>query len=534
MKRTVHIILSLLLCLALMGCGATASAAGTEKTTASAAVQTVLEEETPEADTAITLSDAGIKTEGSGVTVSGSTVTVTAEGTYLISGSLTDGQIVVDALDAKVVLVLDGVDVTSKGSAALYVAEADKVTLFLTDGSENTLSSTGEFTDPAGEIDAAVFGKDDITVRGSGALTVSCETGHGIVSKDDLEIKNGTITVTAAKKGLSGNDSVEISGGVITVTSGKDAIHAENSDDASLGNVLISGSSVTLTAGSDGVDASGAVTVTGGSVTVSAADDGVHAEGDFAISDGSLIVKKSYEGLEGKTVTVSGGTVSVTATDDGVNATAGSVSGGFGWGGEFAAQSGVAVTISGGTLSINAGGDGIDSNGDLYVSGGTVYVDGPTNSANGAIDYNGAGVITGGVVVATGASGMAAGFGSDSTQGSIFYNLSSAQSGTVTLKDESGSVLVSFTPTKSYQSVVVSAPGMTSGGTYTLTAGSFSETITLNGTVWSNGGGMMGGMGGMMGGFPGGQGGETPSGTPPTVPGGSGVFPGQGGFGGRR
>ena len=551
MKKITSFILAAVLCLSFVGCSQAAAVAGTksggdvvssptpeESKSASAAAavdnkdasadektQTAESEEAPEAQTVVTLSDKGIAVQGTGAAAEGSTVTVTAEGVYRITGSLSDGQIAVDAKDAKVVLILDGVDVTCSGSAALYVAEADKVTLFLAEGSENALTSEGEFTDPEGKIDAAVFAKDDLTVKGTGTLTVRCETGHGIVSKDDLKIKSGSVTVTAAKKGLSGNDSVEIEGGSITVDSGKDAIHAENADDASLGNVTISGGTLDLVSGSDGIDASGSVTVEGGTLAIRAADDAVRTDGTLSVSGGELTVIGCYEGLEASVIEISGGVVDITASDDGINATSGSSSSsGWGWGGEFAPQSGVAIRISGGTVTVNANGDGVDSNGDLYVTGGMLYISGPTNNGNGAIDYNGTGSVTGGTVIAAGAAGMAENFGSSSTQGVILYNLSSAQSGgtTVTLSDDSGKVLASYTPEKSYQSVVVSAPGMESGGTYTLTCGSVSETITLSSAVWSNGGqgGMMGGPGGMPG-FPGGNQGDS---------GQTGGFGGPGGF----
>ena len=123
---------------------------------------------------------------------------------------------------------------------------------------------------------------------------------------------------------------------------------------------------------------------------------------------------------------------------------------------------------------------------------------GPTNSGNGALDYAGTGTITGGVLIAAGSTGMAQNFGSDSTQGSILYNFSSEQSGgtSVTLTDGNGNVLASFTPEKQFQSVVVSAPGVVSGGTYTLTVGGESVTIEMTGTTYSNASsGMNGGAG---------------------------------------
>ena len=173
-------------------------------------------------------------------------------------------------------------------------------------------------------------------------------------------------------------------------------------------------------------------------------------------------------------------------------------------------------------MKVNAGGDGLDSNGDLTISGGIIYVSGPTNSGNGALDYNGTGSITGGTLIAAGSMGMAQSLTPNGNQGVILLNLSSVQSGgtIVTVEDEKGNVICSFTPEKYYQSLVISAPELENGGTYTIRCGSVSETVTLSSLSYSNGGGMMGGFGGGQGGpgqggFGGGQGG-----------------PGQGGFGG--
>ena len=509
-KRISLFFLILLFCFSLAACGVTAAAADREdgaEETAEDAVELVLSDRT-------------------------GSVTATEEGVYHVTGSLSDGQIVVDAPDAKVTLILDGVDITCEGSAAIYVAEADKVTLSLAAWSENVLASRGEFADSADEgIDAAVFGRDDITVRGEGSLAVTSETGHGIVSKDDLKIKGGTVTVTAAQKGLSANDDLEISGGVITVNSGADALHAENGDDASLGNIRITDGTLLLTSGSDGMDATGTVTLEGGSVSISAADDGIHSKSTLSVTGGALLIARSYEGAEAKVILISGGSVTITASDDGLNATAGSTDSGWGGrGGDFAAQSGVELRISGGSVLVDAGGDGVDSNGDLTITGGTVYVSGPTNNGNGAIDYNGSGTISGGVVIAAGSAGMAETLSAAGSQGVILYNLSSAQSGgcTVTLTDSSGTTLAQFTPSKDYQSVVVSAPGLAAGGTYTLLCGDLSESVTLSALNWSNGGGM-GAFGGQA---PGGFGGQAPGGFGGQAPGG---FGGQapGNFGGQ-
>lgn len=520
--------------------------------------------------TDITLSDSTASCSDSSVTVADGSVTITKAGTYKFSGTFT-GQIVVNAGDSdKVQLVLDNASITKEGSAALYIINADKVFVTTVKGTENTLSSTGEFasSDDATNVDGAIFSKSDITFNGSGTLNVKCESKHGIVTKDDLKITGGTYNITSASQGLSGKDSVRIAGGNITVTSGTDGIHSENTDDTEKGYVYISGGTLNITSGKDCIDASGTVdikdgaftfkagggssekttgdstesykgikadgvltisggtfdidtlddaihssadvTVSGGTLGISTGDGGIHSGDNTVVSGGEINIAKCYEGLEGQTVTVSGGKVTLTASDDGINAAGGDnqgVGGGFGPD-SFSADSEAKITITGGEIHVNASGDGLDSNGDIEISGGTVYVYGPTSNGNGSLDYENNAVITGGTVIMAGSSGMAMNFGSESTQGSILASTGNASAGTVVkLTDSSGNVIAEFTPTVSFQTVVISTPDITSDGTYTLTVGDSTQEITMSGYIYGSGmgGGFGGGQHGGNGGFGGGN-----------------------------
>ena len=217
----------------------------------------------------IELSDSSASCDSRNVTIDGSTITITQEGTYVLSGNLSDGQIVVDADAAKVQLVLNGVDITKKSSSAIYVKSADKVFVTLADGTENKLMTSGTFeTDDDNNIDAVIFSKEDITLNGKGSLTVSTEDGNGITSKDDLKITSGTYNITASGHGLEGKDSVRIADGTIAITAGKDGIHSDNTEDAGKGFVYISGGKLDITSTGDGIDASNVVQVDDGEVNI--------------------------------------------------------------------------------------------------------------------------------------------------------------------------------------------------------------------------------------------------------------------------
>lgn len=511
--------------------------------------------------TAITLSDDASSCDSSSVTISNNTITITDEGTYLLTGSLSDGQVIVDADDKKVQLVLDSVNINCDTSAALYVKAADKVFVTLASDSENSLSNTSDFVAiDDNNIDAVIFSKDDLTLNGSGTLTVTAKYGHGIVSKDDLVITSGTYQITAAKHALSGKDSVRIADGVLTLDAGTDGIHSENTDNDAKGFIYIANGDISITADSDGFDAEETLQVDGGNIEVAAGDDGLHSDGDLIITDGTINVTKSYEGLEGMTVTVEDGDISVVSSDDGINAAGdgtseessqsgtppekpdgsdstedrpeppsgfdkndnssadsnsnskpadlpdgnggpgggnggpdgsnggpdgsnggpGGSNGGPGGGMEEATDYNL-IQISGGKIYINASGDGIDSNGNLTVTGGEMYVDGPTSGGDGALDCSGTALISGGTVIAVGSSGMAENFDSSSAQGSMITTVSDSMiTGDITLTDSEGNTIVSYSPSKEYSSVVISCADLKEGETYTLVAGDTSTSVSLN------------------------------------------------------
>ena len=581
----------------------------------------------------IILSGNGAGTEGKGVSFENGTVTVSAAGTYVIKGELESGGITVRASkEDDVKLVLDGVNISNSGFAALYVFSADNVIVTLAEGSENYLSSSGDFSQiDENNVNACVYSKDDIAFNGGGTLVVNCESGHGIAAKDDMAVSGTVMRITAGGHGINVNDSLKIDGASMTVRSGKDAIHCENGEDAGLGNVYVSKGSFTFVTEGDGIDASGIVRIDGGtfdvesgnyrdpeqsadfgeigfggfggrgsgfggwgggssaasetdsvstkgikadkevdimggsfrlvceddaihsdgrvfigggSFDISTGDDGIHADGEIMIytPDGCDVkINNSYEGIEAPVITVNAGpgSIYVNATDDGFNASNGQGEGGFGgfggFGGRGQGASGqtsgdsVILTFLSGTVTVNSGGDGIDSNGTVEVKGGLIRVSGPTSNNNGALDYGYKAVITGGTFIACGSSGMAQNFGSGSTQGSILLNCGSVEGGTEVRVTDGGEVIVSFTPAKQFGSILVSTPEMKAGGTYTVSAGSFSSEIKLTSLIYNGGGGTgPGGQGGSQGGNPGGMGPGGQGGSQGGNPGGMGPG-GQGG-----
>lgn len=476
--------------------------------------------------TRIELNGNGASITGSGAAASGGTVTITKAGTYVLSGTLQDGQIRIQAgKDDTVRLVLNGVSLSSSASAPIYASQAGILVITMADGTENSATDASQYTFAAGEDepDAAVFSICDLLLNGGGALTVTANYNNGICSKDHLVITDGSISVSAVNDALRGRDSTVISGGAFTLSAGGDGIQSNHDEDTEKGYVYLSGGSFEIQAGGDGIQAetaliinggsyrlqtgsseaadsykglkaglallvtggdftissaedalhsNGVLGISGGTFTISSGDDGMHADEALVIDDGAITVNESYEGLEGASITINGGALSITASDDGLNAAGGSDQATFGGPGQdqFSANSEYFIQITGGTLRVNAKGDGIDSNGVMLLEGGEIYVSGPTDSGNGALDANGSLTCTGGILVAAGSTGMAQAPDASSTQYSLAFYLTAAQQGgsEIQLLDSAGSVLVSFTPENEYQSVVISSPGLQEGEIYTL------------------------------------------------------------------
>jgi hypothetical protein len=419
-------------------------------------------------EVAVVLADGASAAAGDGVSVDGDTVTITAAGTYRLSGSLTDGQVVIAAGEEDVVrIILDGVELASSTGSPFVVTSANEALVYLEEGTTNTLTDAESYSDTGTEApNAALYSMADLTIAGSGALTVNGNSNNGIVSKDGLVLSAGSVTVDAVDDGIEGKDYVALLGGSYDVTAGGDGAKSTNEDE----------------------DGRGWFTVYGGQLVVSSGDDGVKAATTLTIDAGTVTVTDSVEGLEAQHIIINGGTVDVSSSDDGINASGGSTgttSGGDmggGMGGSMEAAGDYTVTVTGGTLIIDSEGDGLDSNGDASITGGTVVVNGPTNDGNGALDVNGELTVDGGTVAASGSAGMAVTPGTASTQSAVQITFGSAISAGTALQiaTADGTVVGSFVASKDLASLVYSSAAIVDGETYTVYSGG---TTTATGGV---------------------------------------------------
>jgi hypothetical protein len=414
----------------------------------------------------ITLSDNSITAEPSVIKIDGSKAIIKSSGTYNIKGSLSDGQIVVNADNAgNVRLILDGIGIKCSNSAPIYIKDSDKAIISLADGTVNTLTDGSTYVTEDGEPNAALFSDAELIISGNGTLNVSANYNDGISSDDGLVIKSGTISVTAADDGIRGKDYLVIQNGNITVNSTGDALKSDNETENTKGYITIDNGTFNLIASTgDGMDAltnltindgifnittgGGAGTSTGGgggmpgggpggytgtisekalkgtagvviekgTFTINSADDAIHSNNTVTINDGTFSIATGDDAVHAETsISVKGGTLNVSKSYEAIESASitvvkGSVNlvatnDGFNAtrGSGGEANDGSSLTIDGGNIVVNvSSGDGLDSNGNIVMTGGTVIVHGPQSSPEVAFDFNGSFSISGGLLIGSG------------------------------------------------------------------------------------------------------------------------------------
>lgn len=326
----------------------------------------------------IKLNGTSASSSSDSVKISGSTVTITEEATYVVTGELNDGMLIVDASEtAKLQLVFNGVNITSKTSAALYILEADKVFLTLAKGTKNTLENGGSFTAiDDNNIDSALFSKQDLTMNGTGSLTVTSPAGHGIVCKDDLVITGGSYTVNCASHGFDANDSVRLTDATLNIDAGKDAVHCENNDDTTKGFVYMLSGSIKAEAEGDGISAGAYLQIEDGTIDLLVGGGSENGTKEHSDSFGGFMGggrpggmrpedmqsteteedSTSMKGLKAvSNLLISGGNITINSADDSIH-------------------SDTSLTINGGTFSIASGDDAVHAEETLTVTAGKIDI----------------------------------------------------------------------------------------------------------------------------------------------------------------
>ena len=473
--------------------------------------------------TVIVLTDEQITIDGPGAQAEGSTLTITSDGVYELTGSLSSGQVVIDASrEASVELVLAGVELTASENAAIYCKKADELIITLAEGTHNTLTDAPHFSfadREEEEPNATLFSKCDLSIGGSGQLTVNAGFRHGINTKDDLVVKNGTISISAAMDAIRGTDSVTVKEGSFDLTAGRDAIRSSKAGESAKGWIVLEGGICVIRSGGDAIQAENSLHVTGGiydiltegtpagtsnsqkglkagstltidggtfniiscddaihadedvvinggTFSIETMDDGVHADRKLTINGGNIHIPVCNEGLEGTIIEYNGGSTFIEAMDDAVSAAAGTPEAE-----SFSGRGGnpdVQAWINGGELEAVAGGDVVDSNGNIYVTGGTLRLSAPPwPDYEGSLLCNGDVTITGGTIASVGCMGVNVYWGEQPILWVSHKN--ELPKGTVlSLRDEAGKSVVELTTRDDAVQSVYTSPELQAGSTYAL------------------------------------------------------------------
>ena len=484
-----------------------------------------------EVNAVITFSTSEITSSDASISIEDSVITITSAGTYELTGTSDQATIYVDSSDNdSVIFVLNNVSLSSATGPIFYINNADKVIINVKESTVNTLT---DLSLEAYEKDSIIYSKDDLTINGTGSLTIDAGLQKGIKVNDDLVIYGTTLNITSSGHSIKVNNKITISEATITINSGGDGIQSDNEDDNTESLIYLESGTFNITSYGDGISSSYDLTIFNGTynivsgyqnsnvsdtsakglkatnnlyivdgtididskddgmhsddgliifngtLTISSDDDGIHANNSLSIQGGTITITDSYEGIEGKYITISGGYINVFADDDGINGSDPDITGSTqAPGTESESTSTAVIEISGGIIIISSEDDSIDSNGEITISGGTIVINGPTSGTQSAIDYDLTWAQTGGTIVAV------AGYGNEtkspteasSTQTTLVYNtLSTRSSGTlISLLDEDGQIVVAFRSTKSFQAVIISSPELDHTTTYTL---------AINGTI---------------------------------------------------
>ncbi len=369
------------------------------------------------------------------ITLNNKSVNITKGGIYTLTGTISNGNVTINT-DGNVKLILDNVTITNNSGPAIIIINAKNTIIELKDGTTNTLTDGSSYANE--EYDGCIYSADDLIIQGNGKLVVNANYLDGIVSNDDLKIVSGTYVIKANDDGIRGKDSVYIVDGAFTIKAGADGVKSTNDTDADKGNIRIDNGTFNITTVNDaiqavnkiviydgtfnikttgntnsasakgvkadslidivdgeyvidttddGIHTNGKLTINGGKYTITSKDDGIHADGIVEINNGIVSITAS-EGIEATYVKINDGEISINASDDGINA------------GRKSNDYDVTVEINGGKVTIKMGQgdtDGIDSNGNIYINGGTINITGQS-----PFDYDGEAKLSGGTLIVNG------------------------------------------------------------------------------------------------------------------------------------
>ena len=379
-------------------------------------------------------------------------VNIKAGGIYILKGTLKGKRVkVVKGLGERIELVLDGFKYDGELDCPIYSPEKkNRVLIFLADGSENVINLNTNGKEGSVDEEAAIFTKGELSFNGKGKLTINTESERCIESEKDLTFIEGHYLLNSKGDAIKVEDKLAMRDGNFNIISGDDAIKVKSKKN---GHFHFENANLYIVSN----------------------DKGISSDNEVHILGGNINIDSRGEGISGKIVNMDAGVVKLKSGDDAINATDYDQN-------KKDNQKGVYVRVSGGELDIDAAMDGIDSNGDLYLDGGKIYIHGSTNENEKIIDYNGSVLLNGGVTfIGTGPATNMQDFGETANQNYIVVYLSSPANtdSIVEVKDVNGNIVLSHETDKSYKAALITSPKLVTGNTYTVVVGGKELAVTI-------------------------------------------------------
>ncbi len=476
----------------------------------------------------ITLKNTTITASKKTVIISGTTATITKPGNYKISGTLANGQIIVNTNEeGRVRLIFNNISITNSTTSPLFIANAQRTIIVLQKNSVNTLTDGNNYTVTPDSLNAPIFSKDDLAIFGDGILNVNGNYKGGITSRDELDILSGTINVNSVTTGIRGKDNLRIENGTFNINCGGDALKADNDSLQSTGFVNIkNGVFKIVTASGDGITASNVtriengnydiktgggsentfdplaastkgikgtegtiinggtflinssdncihsskkVEISGGNFTIYTGNRAIKADSMLTINNGNFDIKEAFKGISSYRLKIHGGNITVKSRNDCMKATLGE---------NLTANDGSSIEIGGGTLLLSTEkGDALDSNGSINMTGGTLVLQGSQTVPDDAISYRSTFTISGGNVVAAGAGTLTPTTGTQQISVLIRFRTYLAPGTLICIQDENNVSVIIFKIQRYALNTLFSTSKLTTGKTYNIfTGGSVSGT----------------------------------------------------------
>jgi hypothetical protein len=482
----------------------------------------------------IKLNGTTITSTSAEVVINGSNAVINKQGNYQVSGILSDGMLVIDVDEDEMVrIILNNVSIHNSTGPAILVEKSRKTIINLEGDSQNFLSDATEYSNPGDDPNAALFSKSDLTIFGTGSLSVEGNYKDGITGKDGLIVKSGNIVVSSEDDGIRGKDYLIVDSPNIAINSGGDGLKSDNEDSNTTGQVLIYGGVINAITGGDGisagntiistggyahilsgggntadtisisqkgikagqsvklrmdslwidaadhaVDSDGTIEISGGTYTLFSARAGVHSNVSSTVNGGEINIIRSMEGFESKSILINGGSIKISSIDDCLNATAGY---------DVDVDDGSYIGISDGYLVLDClRGDGVDSNGSIELKGGRIIIHGPPSAPEVALDFNKSFNISGGFLVGSGTNSELIEYpDTTSTQNSLMA-VFAEQYPELTIfhiEDDEGNPILTFQPTGQFQSILFTSSEFQTGETYYLDIGGSSTGSSVDGII---------------------------------------------------